>query len=89
MVEEKTDVQFTVKWTAPASQMFTGYKVTIRERDNAKTETSAKDVTYVDITGLTPGTEYSVMVVSVNNDDESSALTGKTSTRKFILILVY
>jgi len=89
MVEAKTDVQFTVKWTAPASQMFTAYKVTVRDGDNAKTETVAKDVTYVEITGLAAGTEYIIMVVTVNNNDESSALTGKTFTRKFILILVY
>ena len=89
MVEAKTDVRFTIKWTAPASQMFTGYKVTLREGDNAKTKTSAQDVTYVEITGLTAGTEYSIMVVTVNNDDESSALTGKTSTCKFTLMLIY
>lgn len=85
MIKARTDEQFTVTWTAPATQMFTGYKVTVREGDNDKTETLSKGITSVVITGLAAGTEYDIEVVTLNNQDNSSPLTGKASTREFRL----
>ena len=82
----------TVTWTAPDSEMFTGYKVTLEEGDNVKTETPAKDASSVEITGLTAGTEYSVRLVTVNNQDESDELTETASTcelRCYYLISYY
>ena len=79
-METRTADALTVKWTAPNSEMFTGYKVTVAEGDNVKTKTPAKDATSVVITELTAGTEYSVAVVTVNGQDESSILTGTYST---------
>ena len=81
-VVARTTNSFTISWTAPESEMFTGYKMTISEGDNIKTETPAKDVSSVEVTGLTSGTEYSVTFVTVNNQDESSMLTTAASTRK-------
>ena len=78
----KTDETLTVKWTSPGSEMFTGYKVTVSEGDNVKTETPAKEATSVEFTGLTAGTEYTVTVVTLNDQDESSTLTDTVSTRE-------
>ena len=75
--------------------MFTGYKVTISEGDNIKTETPAKDATSVDITGLTAGIKYNVLVVAVNNLDESSELTDTAFTHErlygysYVFVLFY
>ena len=80
LVETKTVDSITVTWTAPDSEMFTGYKVTLEEGGNVKTETIAKDVTSVELTALTAGTEYSVTLVTVNNQDESYELTETAST---------
>ena len=82
----RTADALTVTWTATESEMFTGYKVTVGEGENVKTETPAKDVTSVEFTGLTAGTEYTVTLVSRNNEDESSALTDTASTREFRFI---
>ena len=79
-VDTRTADALTVKWTVPNSETFTGYKVTVIEGDNVKTETPTKDATSVTITGLTAGTEYSVAVVTVNGQDESSILTETYST---------
>ena len=70
LVETRTVDSITITWTAPDSEMFTGYKVTLVEGGNVKTETAAKDETSVEITGLTAGTEYSVTLVTVNNRRE-------------------
>ena len=80
LVETRTVDSITVTWTAPGSEMFTGYKVTMQEGGNVKTETTAKDAKSVEITGLTAGTEYSVTLVTVNNLDESGVLTETAST---------
>ena len=55
--------------------MFTGYKVTVSEGDNVKSVSPAQTATAVVITGLTAGTDYSVTLVTVNNQDESSELS--------------
>lgn len=80
LVKTRTTEAFTVTWTAPASQMLTGYIVTISEGDNVMTETATKDVTSVEITGLAAGTAYSVTVITANDQDESAALTETAST---------
>ena len=75
--------------------MFTGYKVTISEGDNIRTETPAKAATSVDITGLTAGREYNILVVAVNNLDESPQLTDTAFTRErlsddsYVFVLFY
>ena len=51
-------------------------------------ETPAKDVTSVEVTGLISGTEYSVTLVTVNNQDESSMFTTAASTRKLRLSFI-
>jgi len=83
-----TTNSFTVTWTAPDSEMFTGYEMTVREGDNVKTQTPAKDVTSVEVTELTSGTEYTVKLVTINNQDESSMLTTAASTRKLRLLFI-
>ena len=87
-VVSRTTDSFTVTWTAPDSELFTGYKMTISEGDNVNTETPAKDVTSVEVTGLTPGTAYSVTLVTINNQDDSSMLTTAASTRKLRLLFI-
>ena len=62
--------------------------MTISEGDNVNTETPAKDVTSVEVTGLTPGTAYSVTLVTINNQDDSSMLTTAASTRKLRLLFI-
>ena len=79
-MDTKTYEALTVKWTAPESEMFTGYKVTVSDGDNVKTETPAKEATSVEFTGLTPGTEYIIIVVTLNDQDESSTLTDTVFT---------
>ena len=94
-MDPRTTDAFTVTWSAPTSQMFTGYKVTISEGENSKTETPAKDATSVDIMELTAGTEYNILVVAVNNLDESSELTDTAFTSKrlydysYVFVLFY
>ena len=83
-----TTNSFTVTWTAPDSEMFTGYEMTVSEGDNVKTQTPAKDVTSVEVTELTSGTEYTVKLVTINNQDESSMLTTAASTRKLRLLFI-
>lgn len=86
MVETIHAEEFTVTWTAPDSEMFTGYKMTISEGENVKTETPAKGATSVKIIGLTSGTKYSVDIVTVNNQDESSVLTETAYTCELCIV---
>ena len=79
-VNTRTDETLTVTWTAPNSGKWTGYKVTATEGENVKTVTTAKEATSVEITGLRSGTEHSVQLVTVNEEDESSALIKTYST---------
>ena len=82
-METRTSDGFTLTWTAPDADTFTGYKVTVGAGDEAKTETPAKDATSVQVTDLTAGTEYTVNVVTVNHQDESSVVTETVSTCEF------
>ena len=82
----RTAEALTITWTAPESEMFTGYKVTVSDGDNVKTETPAKEATSVEVTGLTAGMDYTITLVSRNSEDESSALTETASTREFRFI---
>ena len=84
-VDIRTDDMLTVTWTAPESEMFTGYKVTISEGDNVKSVSPAKSATSVEIIELTPGTEYSIKLVTVNNQDESSELSETAFTCELLL----
>ena len=76
----RTADSLTVTWTAADSDRFTGYMVTVSEGEHVKSETPAKDATSVKIAGLISGTEYSIKVVTANNQDESSSLIVKAST---------
>ena len=89
LVTTRTDDALTVTWIAPGSDKFTGYKVTVSEGENHKTETPSKDATSVVMTGLTAGTEYSVELVTVYNQDESSVLTDTASTCKSPFCLIF
>ena len=79
-VSTRTDETITVTWTVPDSGKWTGYKVTAAEGENVKTVTTAKEATSVEITGLSGGTDYSVKLVTVNEEDESAGLTETYST---------
>ena len=79
MTTRTTDV-ITVTWTAPSSETFTGFKVTLDNGDNTRTTTTANDVTTVTFTGLTAGTRYGVLIATVNVDVESSPLIGQALT---------
>ena len=80
LVTSRTADSLTLTWTAPDSERFTGYIVTVSEGEHVKSETPAKDATSVEIAGLVSGSEYSIEVVTANNQDESPALIVRAST---------
>ena len=71
----RTDETLTVTWTVPDSGKWTGHEVTVAEGENVQAVTTAKEATSVEITGLSGGTEYSVKLVKVNDEDETAGLT--------------
>ena len=80
LVTSRTADSLTLTWTVPDSERFTGYIVTVSEGEHVKSETPAKDATSVEIAGLVSSTEYSIKVVTANNQDESPALIVRAST---------
>lgn len=71
-----TGRSLTVSWSAPAEGNVTGYSVTLVAGDTSKTQTLGKDTTSTTFTGLTPGTEYNIAVVSVSGDQTSTEEKG-------------
>ena len=64
-----------VSWTAPTGQQITGYKVELK--DVANTQTSVEE-TRITFDKLSPGTDYTVVVVSMNGNT-----TGKSAVETF------
>ena len=79
MTTRTTDV-ITVTWSAPSSETFTGFKVTLDDSGNSRTTTTANDLTTVTFNGLTAGTRYGVLIATVNGDVESTPLIGQALT---------
>ena len=82
---------FTIGWTAPTTGTFTKFHVTVEDGSYiVKTDTPAKEATTSVFTGLEPGKEYAVTVVTVFGDVEdarkSTPLTKTLATSTCLLI---
>ena len=86
-VEAVSATELDVSWTAPTtppnSAPVTGYTVYWRAAEGGMESSSANTgpaTTAYQITGLTPGTEYTVNVTAHNSVGESDVGTGSTTT---------
>ena len=68
----------TVMWSSPSGD-FTGFRVTL---DGGNDQTLDKDEIMATFTGLTSGTEYTIAVFTVNNDEESAKVETSATTSK-------
>ena len=69
----------TVTWSSPSSD-FTGFRVTL---DGANDQTLGEDAFMATFNGLTSGTEYTIAVFTVNNDEESTKVETSATTSKY------
>ena len=77
-----------VSWTAPTGQNITGYKVELRDVANTQTLVEETRITFDNIS---PGTYYTVVVVSMNDRfiGQSAVETFTTSESLYFLALLY
>ncbi|XP_067892231.1 fibronectin-like isoform X2 [Heterodontus francisci] len=91
VVEPPTGLQFidvseskiTIMWNAPRTEI-TSYRVTFLPLDRprqAPTELPRSRNSFVEITGLRPGTTYRFYVYALNREAESTPLTGQQTTK--------
>ena len=73
----------TVTWDSPSSGGLTEYRVIVEEVESNRTvpKSELRSSTF---TGLTAGTPYTVVVVTVSGERRSSAIQRKFHTRKFL-----
>ncbi|KAI0208495.1 hypothetical protein LSAT2_006817, partial [Lamellibrachia satsuma] len=69
-----TGQSLTVSWDAPSNGALTGYGVTLEGGDKSQNQTHGKGTRTAAFTGLTAGAVYSVRVVTVSGDQQSTAV---------------
>ena len=82
-VDVRSVHSLTVTWDSPSSGGLTEYRVIVEEVESNHTvpESELKSSTF---TGLTAGTHYTVVVVTVSGERKSSVIQRKFYTRKFL-----
>ena len=78
----RTGQSLTVSWVAPDDGAVTGYRVTLVGGGTSQTQTHVQATTTTTFTGLTAGTEYTVGVVTVSGDQQSSKVEHNYYTSK-------
>ena len=88
-----TGQSLTVSWDAPSDGALTGYSVKLEGGDKSQNQTHGKDTRTAAFIGLTAGTKYSVVVVTVSGDQQSAEqytlYTSKHDTVYVIVFLCY
>jgi len=79
-VSNRTTVSLTLEWEAPTEGGLTGYNVTVEGDGKYQTQSLDNDTTTHTFVGLTPGTQYTVNVITFTNDVQAAPLIGKYYT---------
>ena len=73
-----------MSWTAPIGQHVTGYEVELRAVANTQTSVEETSITF---DNLSPGTDYTVVVVWMNENTTGKAAVETFTTSKSIYFL--
>ena len=79
-ISDRTTGSLTLEWEAPAESGLTGYNVTVEGDGKYQTQSLDNDTTTHTFVGLTPGTQYTVNVITLTNDVQAAPLIGKYYT---------
>lgn len=83
-LDSATTSSIKVKWDAPSSGDWTGFKVKLLGEDNEiETKTTVKEITTAEFTGLMPAIKYTVELYALSGTLESTKVAAQFTTRKY------